>query len=164
MYYHYDQQTKHFLFESLIKMEQFPATKIDIHFDLSKNRNQIFDGEKWLVVYDFTKENVYKKNSYIRIYKKIGEKLEDDEIIINGDVPEIIIEKTTDDIKKELEIKINGFLSLTDKYFNNHPPKYKGDINHLKKYREYLYQFTENDNWWQKKLIDFENFNERKIK
>jgi hypothetical protein len=158
MYYHYNKETKEFLFESLNTMKEFPSTKIDIHFNLPKNRNQVFDGEKWLIVYDYRYENVYKKNSLNKIYKKLGEKINEDEIIYENDNPIIKKETSDEEIKTILKLKINSFLASTDKYFNNHPPKYKHDIEKLKKYREYLYEFTEKNNWWNEKIIDFDEF------
>ena len=156
MYYHYDEKTKEFLFESLEKIKDFPATKIDINFNLQKNRNQIFDGEKWLVVYDYRKENIYKKDTILRIYKSLGENLkEDEEIHEENYTPNIKNQNIEEEKKMFFKLKINGFLGSTDKYFNNHPPLYKGDIEKLKKYRNYLYQFTEEKEWWKKELIEF---------
>lgn len=156
MYYHYDQQTKEFLFESFEKVEDFPYTEVDIDFNLSKNRNQVFDGEKWLTIYDYRKENVYKKNTLIKVYKKLGEKINEDEEIREDDNQEIKKEISEEEKKTSLKLKINGFLSSTDKYFNGHPPKYKGDINKLKKYRQYLYDIMEDSDWYKKEIIEFE--------
>lgn len=160
MYYHYHPETKEFLFENLSEVKGFPSTTIDINFKLSPYRNQIFDGEKWSVVYDYRTANVYKKNSLTKIYKKLGEKIEDDEVIYEDKnfIPNIKKEKTENEIKLETKLKINSFLSKTDKYFNNHPPKFNGDIDKLKKYREYLYEFTEKENWWLIKIISFEEW------
>ena len=160
MYYHYDQQTKEFLFESFEPIDDFPSTEIDINFELPKNRNQIFNGDKWLIVYDYRKENIYKKNSIIKIYKKLGEKInEDEEIHEENSTPKIKKEKSEEEIKTSLKLKINGFLSSTDKYFINHPPKYKNDINKLKSYRQYLYDLMEDSEWYKKEIIEFELWN-----
>ena len=159
MYYHYDEKTKEFLFESLEKIKDFPATKIDINFNLQKNRNQIFDGEKWLVVYDYRKENIYKKDTILRIYKSLGENLKEDEIIHEEDyIPKVKTQNIEEEKKMFLKLKINGFLGSTDKYFSNHAPLYKNDIEKLKKYRNYLYQFTEENEWWKKELIEFDTW------
>lgn len=158
MYYHYDPDTKEFLFENINKVPEYPATEIDINFKLQKNRSQIFDGEKWQIVYDYRREIVFKKNSINRIYKKLGQKVEDDEIIYaSEDDIKIPFDKIKNK-KNEIKLKINGFLASTDKYFINHPPKYKADIEKLKKYREYLYEFTDQNNWWEKELIDFDKW------
>ena len=159
MYYHYDEKTKEFLFESLEKIKDFPATKIDINFNLQKNRNQIFDGEKWLVVYDYRKENIYKKDTILRIYKSLGENLKEDERIYEEDyIPKVKTPNIEEEKKMFLKLKINGFLSSTDKYFSNNAPLYKNDIEKLKKYRNYLYQFTEENEWWKKELIEFDTW------
>lgn len=160
MYYHYHKETKEFLFENLSESKDFPSTQIDINFNLSPYRNQIFDGKKWNIIYDYRKANIYKKNSLIKVYKKLGEKIEEDEILYEDKnfIPEIKKEKTEDIIKQELKIKINSFLSKTDKYFNNHPPKYNGNLEKLKAYREYLYEIREKENWWHEKIVDFEEW------
>jgi len=159
MYYHYDKETKEFLFENIEKSEDFPSTEIDINFNLASQLNQIFDGQKWKIVYDYRKKIVYKKNSLQRIYKTLGQKIEDDEVIYENE-KDVKVTYDQDEIKKtNLKFNINGFLSSTDKYFIGHPPKYSGDIEKLKKYREYLYQFTKSHDWWKKELIDFNEWN-----
>jgi len=155
MNYYYDEETKEFLFENNEKIEDYPSTETDINFNLAPNTNQIFDGQKWKIVYDYRKSNVYKKDG-TKVYKKLGQKLDEDEIISEDDSFDVILNLKNE--KQELKYKINGFLSSTDKYFNGHPPKYKGDIEKLKRYREYLYQFTENEDWDKKKLIEYEEF------
>lgn len=160
MYYHYDPETREFLFESHEIVEDFNYTEIDINFNLPKYRNQIFKDDKWIIIYDYRKANVYKKNSIIKVFKKLGENLNEDEIAYDDRdyVPKINQEKNENEVKNELKLEINGFLSKTDKYFNNHPPKYNGDIEKLKKYREYLYAFTDKTNWWQSKIIPFDQW------
>ncbi len=155
MNYYYDEETKEFLFENNEKIEDYPSTEIDINFNLAPNTNQIFDGQKWKIVYDYRKSNVYKKDG-TKVYKKLGQKLNEDEIISKDD--SFNVTPNLKNEKQELKYKINGFLSSTDKYFNGHPPKYKGDIEKLKRYREYLYQFTEKEDWYEKKLIEYEEF------
>jgi hypothetical protein len=160
MNYYYHPETREFLFENKEKIDNYPSTKIDIHFNLPKNRNQVFNDDKWYVVNDYRKSNVYKKNSVIKVFKKLGEKIEDDEVIYENPnfIPKLKVEKTLDNIKNDLIITINSFLAKTDKYFNNHPPKYNGDIEKLKKYREYLYDFTKKENWWNNKIISIEEW------
>lgn len=158
MHYHYDHETKEFLFESHEMIKDFPSTEIDINFKLPANRSQIFDGEKWQVVYDYRKEIVFKKNSLNRIYKKLGQKIEEDEVIYKSESEIKIPINETENKKTNIKLKINGFLSSTDKYFINHPPKYKDDIEKLKKYREYLYSFTEKEKWWEFELIEFDKW------
>lgn len=160
MYYHYHPETKEFLFESHEIVEEFSHTEIDINFNLPKYRHQIFKDDKWIIVYDYRKANIYKKNSNIKIYKKLGENLNEDEIIYEDKnfIPKIKYQKNENEIKLEKKLEVNAFLSKTDKYFNNHPPKYDGDINKLKAYREYLYDFTNKANWWQLDLIPFEKW------
>lgn len=154
MNYYYDNETKEFLFDNHEKIEDYPSTEIDIHFNLSDDKNQIFDGKKWQIVHDYRKKYVYKKDG-TRIYKKLGEKIEEDELILQ----ENIFKKTkTYDKKNEIKFKINGFLAKTDKYFSGHPPQYKGDIEKLKAYREYLYSFTETEKWWEKELVSIEEW------
>ena len=160
MYYHYDSKTKEFLFESIEQIDDYPSTEIDIIFDLPLHRHQIFDGKKWIKIYDYRKANVYKKNSNIKVFKKLGEKIEDDEIVFEDTEYEPNIEYQPTDHEKEIikKIEINGFLAKTDKYFNGHPPKYNGDLEKLKRYREYLYNLTEERNWWQKNIFTYEEW------
>lgn len=159
MYYHYHPETKEFIFESIEKIEDYPSTEIDIIFNLGEYRNQIFSNNKWIKIFDYRKARVYKKNSYQRVYKKLGENLSEDEVIIN-EFENIEVKQTSEEIdeeiKKNLKNEINGFLAKTDKYFNNDPPKYKGDIENLKKHRHYLYELTEQKDWWKKPIRSFE--------
>lgn len=160
MHYHYDHETKEFLFESIEKIDDYPSTEIDIIFDLPQYRHQIFDGKKWLKIYDYRKANIYKKNLNIKVYKKLGEKVEDDEILYEDPdyEPNFTYQPSETEKKIVKKIEINGFLAKTDKYFNSHPPKYRGDLEKLKRYREYLYNITEEDDWWKKPIISYEEW------
>ena len=163
MYYHYNPETREFLFENLAEIKDFPSTTIDINFKINQYRNQIFDGKEWSVIYDYRTANIYKKNSLTKIYKKLGENINEDEIIYEDKnfIPTIKKEKTENDIKQEIKLKINSFLSKTDKYFNNHPPKFNGDIDKLKSYRDYLYEFTKKEKWWLLKITPFEEWQQK---
>jgi hypothetical protein len=160
MYYHYHPETKEFICESNEKIKDFPATEIDINFNLSDYKSQIFKDDKWIIVHDYRKANIYKKNSVIKVFKKLGEKLNEDEIIYPDEdyIPPYTREKTEEEKKYELKLEINSYLAKTDKYFNNHPPKYKGNFEKLKDYRNYLYEFTEKENWWLVEIISFEKW------